>query len=107
MSLVSTHSTSVLDLVSTALSIIGFVVLTIALGSKVLSAALKRVEATALPQPAATQTLVVSVGLLCGAITQWLGIHAILGFFLAGTMVGSTAGASDDVNLQVPGLAQD
>jgi Kef-type K+ transport system membrane component KefB len=32
---------------------------------------------------------VVSAGLVCGAITQWLGIHAILGFFLAGMMAGS------------------
>lgn len=101
MSLISTHSTSALDLVSTALSIIGFVVLTIALGSKVLSTSLKQVQATALPQPAATQTLVVSAGLLCGAITQWLGIHAILGFFLAGAVVGSTEGVSDDLRTSI------
>jgi len=101
MSLVSTHAMSAVDLVSTALSIVGFVVLTIALGGKILSAALKRVEATGLPQPAATQTLIVSAGLLCGAITQWLGIHAILGFFLAGTMVGSAEGVSDDLRNSV------
>jgi Kef-type K+ transport system membrane component KefB len=37
------------------------------------------------------------VGLLCGAITRWLGIHAILGFFPAGTMAGSASGLGDDL----------
>jgi len=97
MSLVSSHAMSAEVLVSTALSIIGFVVLSIAVGGQVLSAALKRVESTSLTQPAAKQTLIVSAGLLCGAFTQWLGIHAILGFFIAGTMAGSAKGLSDDL----------
>jgi len=101
MSLVSTHTMSAVDLATTALSIVGFVVLCIAVGGKLLSAALKWVESTPLPQPAATQTLLVSAGLLCGAITQWLGIHAILGFFLAGTMAGSAEGVSDDLRNSV------
>ena len=41
--------------------------------------------------------LVVSVGLLYGAITHWLGIHAVLGFFLAGTMAGTAARISDEL----------
>ncbi len=97
ISLVTPHSMGTVELVSSVLGIIVFVGLSTTLGAKVLSAALRRVEATSLTQPAAAQTLIVSVGLLCGAITQWLGIHAILGFFLAGTMAGSAKGISNDM----------
>ena len=101
MSLVSTHAMSGIELAGTALKIIVFVVFSIAVGARLLSAALKRVQATSLTQPAAAQTLIVSVGLLCGAITQWLGIHAILGFFIAGTIVGSAKAVSDDLRNSV------
>lgn len=36
-----------------------------------------------------------------GGITQWLGIHAILGFFLAGTIAGSAKGVSDNLRRSV------
>ncbi len=101
MSLVSTQAISAVELASTALSIVGFVALCLTLGARVLTLAMRRVEATGLRQPAATQTLIVSVGLFCGAVTQWLGIHAILGFFLAGTMAGSAEGVSDELRNSV------
>ena len=101
MSLVSAHTMSVLDLGGRAVLVIVFIIVSIAAGAKVLNFALKRVEATSLPQPAAAQTLIVSVGLLCGALTQWLGIHAILGFFLAGTMAGSAKRVTEDLRNSV------
>lgn len=101
MSLVSSHSMSPIEIGTTAFYVIGFVVLSFTLGSRLLSMALKRVEATSLAQPAASQTLIISAGLLCGAITQWLGIHAILGFFIAGTMAGSAKGVSEDIRNSV------
>ena len=55
------------------------------------------VQATSLTQPAATMTLVVSAGLFCGVVTQWLGIHAILGFFLAGIMAGGAKEISPEL----------
>lgn len=97
ISLVTPNSMNTVELVGSILGIIGFVVLSATYGAKVLSSALQRVEATSLTQPAAAQTLIVSVGLLCGAITQWLGIHAILGFFLAGTIAASTEAVSTDM----------
>ena len=97
ISLLTPHSVSTAELISTAFGIIGFVVISVTLGTKILSAALRGVKATSLAQPAAAQTLIVSVGLLCGAITQWLGIHAILGFFLAGIIAGSAKEVSDDL----------
>ena len=101
MSLVASHAVSTFDLATTFLSVLGFIFLSISLGGKLLNFALKLVKATSLSQPAAAQTLVISVGLLCGAITQWLGIHAILGFFIAGTIIGSTKGISDNLRNSV------
>lgn len=98
---VSPKDMSILGLTTTALGIIGFIVLCTTLGARVLSAAIKQVEATSLTQPAAAQTLIVSVGLLCGAITQWLGIHAILGFFLAGTIAASAKNVTEDLRNSV------
>jgi len=85
------------ELVTTFLATLGFVALCIGLGSRVIAGAASLVKRTSLSQPAALQTLIVSAGLLCGAVTQWLGIHAILGFFLAGTMVGSAEGVSEEL----------
>lgn len=76
---------------------IGFVVVCLGPGSRVMGLAASAVRRTSLAQPAALQTLIVSAGLLCGVITQWLGIHAILGFFLAGAMAGSADGISDEL----------
>ncbi|MBC8770418.1 cation:proton antiporter [Arenibacter sp. BSSL-BM3] len=101
LSLVTAHSMSVIDLGGKALLVIGFIVISIAVGAKILNFAIKRVQATSLPQPAAAQTLIVSVGLLCGAITQWMGIHAILGFFLAGTMAGSAKRVTEELRNSV------
>lgn len=92
ISLVTPDAVSAVEIVSTAFGIVGFVVISSVFGAKILSLAQKRVQSTSLTQPAASQTLIVSLGLLCGAITQWLGIHAILGFFLAGTIAGSAKG---------------
>jgi Kef-type K+ transport system membrane component KefB len=54
----------------------------------------------------ASMTLIVSTGLLCGVITQWLGIHAILGFFLAGIMVGSAKDISNNIRNSISDTLQ-
>lgn len=97
MSIATTQSISAGTLILKTVGLAGFVLVSVTIGSKILAAAVQRVQKTSLAQPAATQTLVVSVGLLFGAATQWLGIHAILGFFLAGTMAGSAAGITDEL----------
>lgn len=101
IALVTPQTMGTVELVISVVGIIVFIVLSTIFGAKLLSTALRRVEATSLTQPAAVQTLIVSVGLLCGAITQWLGIHAILGFFLAGTIAGSAKGVSDNLRRSV------
>jgi Kef-type K+ transport system membrane component KefB len=85
------------ELALTTFGAIGFVGVCILIGSRVLGAAVIAVKRTSLNQPAAIQALVVGAGLVCGAATQWLGIHAILGFFIAGTVAGTTKGISDEM----------
>lgn len=101
ISLISPHSLGIVEIVISVLGIVVFVVLSLTYGSRLLSIALRYVKLSKLPQPAASQSLIASLGLLCGAITQWLGIHAILGFFLAGTIAKSSAGVSDDLRKSV------
>ena len=69
--------------------VIAFVAVSLSMGAYVLRHAARRVKATRLPDTAALLTLVTSVGLVCGIVTHAIGIHAILGFYLAGVMVGS------------------
>ncbi|MCO4748045.1 MAG: cation:proton antiporter [Proteobacteria bacterium] len=85
------------DLALTTFAAIGFVGVCILLGSRVIGLAALGVRKTSLSQPAAIQALVVGAGLVCGAATQWLGIHAILGFFIAGTMAGTAKGVSNEM----------
>ena len=48
-----------------------------------------------LPHPETVLSFIVSLALFCGFITQWIGVHAILGFFLAGVMAGNTSEISE------------
>ncbi|NOZ21458.1 MAG: PTS transporter subunit EIIA [Planctomycetes bacterium] len=71
----------------------GTVCLTV--GSTLIGGIIKALKRTSLPHPATTLTTIACLAMLCGAITQWIGIHAILGFFLAGVMAGNTTEISE------------
>ena len=59
-------------------------------GRKLVSRLALFIKEKELPHPATMLAFITVLGLFCGLVTQWMGIHAILGFFLAGVMVGST-----------------
>ena len=71
----------------------GTVCLTV--GSRMVGGITKWLKKSSLPQTATILTFITCLGMLCGAITQWIGIHAILGFFLAGIMAGNTPEISE------------
>lgn len=76
-------------------STVGFAVLALTLGRRLSTrgfAALKRKD---LPEPATSLTITVLLGLLFGAFTQKLGIHALFGFFIAGVVVGEAKSLSE------------
>ena len=54
--------------------------------------ALQRMDA---PEPATSLTITVLLGLLFGAVTQKLGVHALFGFFIAGVVVGEAKSVSE------------
>ncbi len=72
-----------------------FGALCLTIGSKIIGHFTRWIKKTPLPQTATILTLITCLGMLCGIITQWIGIHAILGFFLAGIMAGNTAEISE------------
>jgi K+:H+ antiporter len=75
--------------------IVLFAAAALTFGSKLVGYIVKWFHDQHLPEPATTLTFIFGLGLLCGAITNWIGVHAILGFFLAGVMVGNAKEISE------------
>jgi Kef-type K+ transport system membrane component KefB len=74
---------------------IGFTALCLTLGRRLTEAGILRMHQWKLPQPASSLTFICLLGLLCGAITQRIGIHALFGFFIAGIMAGGARALSE------------
>lgn len=65
-----------------------FTVLSLTLGLRLVDAAVARLGSRQQQHPGAVLTFVCCLGLACGALTQWVGLTALFGFFLAGIMAG-------------------
>jgi len=74
---------------------IAFAAFCLTLGRRLVDRGLMLLRKVDAPQPGTSLTFVVLVGLLCGAFTQALGIHALFGFFLAGIMAGGSGAMSE------------
>jgi Kef-type K+ transport system membrane component KefB len=74
---------------------IGFAVFCLTVGRRLANGVVLELRRREMPQPGAALTFIVLLGVLCGAITQWLGIHALFGFFLAGIMAGEAKELSE------------
>ncbi len=74
---------------------IGFAAFCLTFGRRLANAAVFEIKRREMPQPGAALTFIVLLGVLCGAITQWIGIHAMFGFFLAGIMAGEARELSE------------
>ncbi len=72
-----------------------FGLFTLTLGSRIFGYSIRKLKQLDLPQPASTLTFISVLAILCGAVTQWIGVHAIIGFFLAGIMAGNTNEVSE------------
>lgn len=60
------------------------------IGRKLVDKILFDIKAKKSPEPATSLTFICLLGLICGSITQWIGIHALFGFYIAGIMVGGS-----------------
>lgn len=54
-----------------------------------------KIKSSSMPEPSSSLTFVCLLGLLCGAITQGIGIHALIGFLIAGIMAGGAKALSE------------
>jgi Kef-type K+ transport system membrane component KefB/mannitol/fructose-specific phosphotransferase system IIA component (Ntr-type) len=80
---------------------IGFSVFCLTVGRRLADAAVREIKRQKLPQPGGVLTFIILLGVLCGVITQWIGIHALFGFFLAGIMAGEARELSERTRLIV------
>lgn len=76
-------------------STIGFTIICLTIGRRFADTVLSKIKEKHMPQPATALTFICLVGLLGGAITQKIGIHALFGFFIAGIMVGGAKALSE------------
>ena len=85
---------SVILLLATA---VGFTAFCLSLGLRLVDQSLTGLVTRIPHQPGVVLTFVCCLGLLCGAITQWIGLTGLLGFFLAGIMAGDAGALSERV----------
>ncbi len=67
---------------------IGFIIFCLSAGKRLANLIISKIKDYHMPEPAASLTFICLLGFLCGAIFQKFGIHALLGFFIAGIMAG-------------------
>jgi Kef-type K+ transport system membrane component KefB len=67
---------------------LAFTVICLTLGRKFANRVITITKNHGFPEPGTSLTFICLMGFLCGAIFQKLGVHALLGFFVAGVMVG-------------------
>jgi len=65
------------------------------LGPRVMNRALTWLNKSGVPEPGGSLTVISVAGILSGAITLWIGIHALFGFFIAGILAGETRALSE------------
>lgn len=82
------------------LGTIGFAALVLTVGRYASVRCFAYLKRKNMPEPGTSLTITVLLGLLFGSFTQWMGIHALFGFFLAGVVVGE----AQDVSEQTRGV---
>ncbi|OGX27526.1 MAG: hypothetical protein A3D10_03325 [Omnitrophica WOR_2 bacterium RIFCSPHIGHO2_02_FULL_48_11] len=74
---------------------IGFTTLCLTVGRNFANSVILKMKQARMPEPSSSLTFICLLGLLCGAVTQKLGIHALFGFFIAGIMAGEAKALSE------------
>ena len=89
---VSPHAGSILLVFAGTM---GFAALALTVGRRFSTHALDILQRNQLPEPGSSLTFACLLGLLFGALTQKLGIHALFGFFIAGVVMGEAKNLSE------------
>lgn len=74
---------------------IGFTTLCLTVGRNFANSVILKMKQVRMPEPSSSLTFICLLGLLCGAVTQKLGVHALFGFFIAGIMAGEAKALSE------------
>ena len=88
-------SIDVIKIFSFFFLITGFTVLVLTLGRNFANYFISKIQSKHMPEPATSLTFICLLGVLCGAITQKIGINALFGFFVAGIMAGEARALSE------------
>ncbi len=72
-----------------------FALICLTIGRKITSKIISLIKEKQLDQSGLSLTFIAVLGVLCGAITQKIGIHALFGFFIAGIMAGGAKALSE------------
>jgi Kef-type K+ transport system membrane component KefB len=72
-----------------------FTGLALTAGRRWVDAAIRQIYRYKLPEPGSSLTFVCLAGMLCGALTIKIGIHALFGFFIAGILAGESRALPD------------
>lgn len=75
---------------------IGFVVFAFTYGRKFSNKIVDSFKRKGYPEPATSFSFMCLIGLLFGAITEYIGIHALFGFFIAGIVVGEAKSLNEN-----------
>jgi Kef-type K+ transport system membrane component KefB len=108
ISMVGQGHVSVGKVVFTFLGIGVFSTICLIAGSKSITKLCRKIKRLSTSHSVPLYTLIYCIAVLTGIITQSLGIHAILGFFLAGIMVGNskeiTQHTKEDLSQMIHGI---
>lgn len=77
-------------------AVISFAFLALILGKKLSTHTLEICKNFGMHEPATSFTFACLLGLLFGAITEKMGIHALFGFFIAGIVIGEAKNLSEE-----------
>jgi Kef-type K+ transport system membrane component KefB len=74
---------------------LGFIVLCLTWGRSFSDFMIRTFRKKNVPEPGASLTFIALLGILCGAATLTIGIHALFGFFIAGVVAGEARSLSE------------
>ncbi|MGE0824617.1 MAG: cation:proton antiporter [Candidatus Binatia bacterium] len=95
LAFVSASAVGLLSILFVLGSTILFTTVSLGYGRRLVDAAIAAMSRQGPQQPGNVLTFICCLGLLCGWITQWLGLNALFGFFLAGIMAGEARALSE------------
>lgn len=91
----TTESAAVGTIAFVFFTTVGFAFVALTIGRRLSTKGFDALQRMNVPEPATSLTITVLLGLLFGAFTQKLGVHALFGFFIAGVVVGEAKSVSE------------